>query len=337
MPGLRVSLGYHNWGTVHGRFCTSLCKTLVYEGRRIAEIIDMPSPYVEEARNRIVQTWLDLSKTKYLLMLDADIEFPEDAPSTMMFIAETFKLPILGANYALGDFGNSFFAPRKDGKPGLVRPVTKVQPNMLYRNLGGAATGFLLLERGAMEQFRGPAGFEGPWHWFNHDREKTSDALVGPEEKLWLKCGYTRMGEDMSFCQRARRLGMEIAGTTHVPLIHHKYKGTVPIDQFEQFEGMPVYTKGNPWLEKRRKEQENAAGTGVPQEPVVVAGRQEDGDRPVDHPSGVPSGGPPDPGPGAGSGDGGEVGGDRDDSGGPPPQAVQVEVRGGASVDSKPE
>ncbi len=257
MPGLRLTLGYHNWGTVHGRFCTSLCRTLVYEGRRIAEIIDMPGPYVEESRNRIVQTWLDASKTKYLLMLDADIEFPEDAPSTMMFIAETFKLPILGANYSLGDFGNSLFAPRKDGEPGLVRPLLKVQPRMLYRNLGGAATGFLLLERGAMEQFRGPAGFDGPWHWFDHDREKTTQALVEKSSELWLKCGFTKMGEDMSFCQRARKLGMEIAGTTHVPLIHHKYKGTVPIDQYEQFEGMSVYTKGNPWLEKRLKEKAN--------------------------------------------------------------------------------
>ncbi len=266
---VRVAIGYHQWGQVHARFCSSLARAVAFEGRRISEVIDVPSPYVAEARNRIMQTWLDKTKhSKYLLMLDADMEFPEDAVSTASWIAHVHGFPILGGNYSLGDFGNSLFAPKKDGEPGLVRPLPEVHPNRIYRNLGGAATGFLLIERGAAEQFRGPAGFEGPWFWFDHDRESVENALVVNPDDLFTACGFTKMGEDMSFCQRARKLGMEVAGTTHIPLIHHKFKATVPKDQFEQFEGQKVYTSFNPWLKYAKEPVAAPPEAAPPVEPV---------------------------------------------------------------------
>lgn len=254
----RVVVGYHNWGTVHARFMTSLIGAMKYEGSKICDLIDIPSPYVTEARNRIVQIFLDQTKAgDYLLMVDADIEFRPDAIGTMLWIARVNHLPILGANYSLGDFGNSIFAPTGTESK-LVRPLLKVEPNTLYRNAGGVATGFVLMERGALEQFRSPGGFEGPWHWYDHDRESTKDALNWENKKSdFLKCGYTRMGEDMSFCQRAIKLGMEVAGTTHVPLIHHKYKGTVPQDQIMQFDGEKVYTRENPWIASNRRYRES--------------------------------------------------------------------------------
>lgn len=248
----RIAVGYHNWGMVHARFMTSMIGAIRYEGTKISDIIDMPSPYVTEARNRIMQAFLDHTKADYLLMLDADIEFPANAVSTMHWIAMVNQIPILGGNYSLGDFGNSIFGQASKSK--LVRPLLKVEPNTLYRNAGGVATGFILVERGAMEQFRSPGGFEGPWHWFDHDRESTAEALNWENKKSpFLKCGFTKMGEDMSFCQRAISLGMEVVGSTHIPLIHHKFKATVPEDQILQFEGQRVYTKTNPWIDVQRR------------------------------------------------------------------------------------
>lgn len=244
---MRITLGYHNWGQVHARFCSSLARTVGFEGRRISEIIDIPSPYVAEARNKIVHAWLSKTKAKWLLMLDADMEFPEDAPSRAAYIAETLDLPILGGCYSLGDNGLSLFAPAN--REGWVRPLLSVQPGAIYRNLGGAATGFILIRRDAAEKIREEN--EGPWYWFDHDRYSLEGTNKDPDD--FLACGFSKQGEDMSFCQRATKAGIEVAGTTHIPLIHHKFRAMVPQSLASMFEGQKVTFGENPWIKKNEE------------------------------------------------------------------------------------
>lgn len=212
MRSPHVVVGWHDWGMVSGYFTYALGRALAYEGGRVKACVRQPSPYTEEARNKIVETFLALPPAEYLLMVDADIEFEKDAISKTMWVADNFEADVVWGNYALGTFSNSLFA--KDEKTELALAMDELKPNMVYHNVYAGGTGWCLMRRALLEKMK--TSYPGPWHWFERDVVKGEN---GEDVKL---------GEDLSFGRRVFLLGGKQLGYTGNFLVHHKHTPMVP-------------------------------------------------------------------------------------------------------------
>jgi hypothetical protein len=268
--GPQVIIGFHNWGMVHTKFMDSVIQCLGYEGKRIGGVLNVVSPYVTEARNRVVHKFLQYGQAKWLLMVDADIEFPEDAVSSCIYLAEANNLQVLAGDYALGNAGHSLFA--KDPNSELCQPLGNLEPNVLYRDVYGAGTGWLFMRKDALEKVK--EAYPGPWHWFDHDpvpipdvtkKESYHPALQGTlesEKGGFNEAGTLRMGEDLSFCRRLHKVGVEVCGLTGLRLIHHKSKGIVSQELSILFEGNEgVIAVPNPFIPLMKEMEEKKNGS----------------------------------------------------------------------------
>lgn len=248
--GARVVVGFHHYGMITTRFALSLLAASRYEGAKLGALIERGGPYVDEARNQIAQEFLKLP-FEYLLMIDADIEFPEDAITKTVFVADSMQADVVWGNYALGHFGNSIFV--KDEGTRLLRPVGGLNPLQIYVDIDGGGTGWLLTRRRVLEKM--VTAYPGPWHWF--PREVTVDREGKP----------SILGEDLTFGMHARDLGFKQVGYTGLPLIHHKLKGIVPdfMKEFCTKLGFACVSDENPYakdLVVKESKNELAAGDG---------------------------------------------------------------------------
>jgi hypothetical protein len=175
-------------------------------------VLELGSPYVDEARNKIVEGFLDSTEEDYLLMLDADIEFEKDAISKTMFVAENFGADVVWGNYSLGTFANSIFG--KDPESDFGIELGALEPNKIYHDVYAGGTGWCLMHRNVLLAMK--EKYPGPWHWF--DRDYVTD----PAGKV------VKFGEDMSFGRRIYQMGGKQLGFTGIILIHHKLHATVP-------------------------------------------------------------------------------------------------------------
>ena len=208
-----VVVGWHDWGMVSGFFTYSLARAVAFEGGRVKACLRQPSPYTEEARNKIVETFLALPQgADYLLMVDADIEFERDAISKTMWVAQNFDADVVWGNYALGTFSNSVFT--KDGESELAVAMENLQPNMVYHNTYAGGTGWCLMKKSLLEKMRDT--YPGPWHWFERDLVDDVNGKV------------VKMGEDLSFGRRVWKMGGKQISYTGIFLVHHKNTPTIP-------------------------------------------------------------------------------------------------------------
>lgn len=223
-----VVVGYHHWGLVAGRFCYALARAVAYEGGRIKRVIDIPSPYTDEARNKIVEGFLAIpnegQENEFLMMIDSDIEFEKDAISKTMMVADIHDADVVWGNYALGTLTNSIFAKDPDEKCELALVMEELKPNMVYTDIFGGGTGWCLMRRGILEKMR--QEFPAPWHWFDRD------LVIGNGGKR------IKMGEDLSFGRRLQQMKAKQVGYTGLVLLHHKLHPTAPEFMKEEVEGM---------------------------------------------------------------------------------------------------
>lgn len=236
MRAPRVVVGYHSFGHVHTRFCHSLVRGIAYEGNRIDRVIELMSPYTEEARNKIVEVFLAATTADYLLMVDADIEFERDSISKTMWVAQNHGADVVWGNYALGTFGNSIFS--KDPKSDWALVLNELKPNMIYTDVYAGGTGWCLMTRSVLERMKKEQ--PGPWHWFGRD------LVDGPDGQKSL------LGEDIGFGRRVSMLRDDEGkrplqvGYTGLILIHHKYHATVPDFMKQIVQGYDTYQPLSP-------------------------------------------------------------------------------------------
>lgn len=210
-----VVLGWHDTGFVDGKFAWCVARAVGYEGNRIKSIIRYPSPYTDEARGKIVETFLALPEPEYLLMMDADIDFEKDAVSKTMMIAEGTGADVVWGNYALGTFSNSLFIKDPEGSD-YASPIENLEPGKVYENLYGGGTGWVLMRRGLLERMKEEC--PGPWYWFDRD------VIIEPKTGKPFK-----MGEDLSFGRRVYNMkDTKQVGYTGVFLVHNKKHPTAP-------------------------------------------------------------------------------------------------------------
>lgn len=209
-----VVVGFHHWGMVTAKFCYSLARAISYEGGRIKGCLDMPSPYTDEARNKIVETFLKMPETEFLLMVDCDIEFEKDAISKSIWVAQNTEADVLWGNYALGGFSNSLFS--KDPESDFGVALAEAKANKVYEGLYAGGTGWCLMRRTHLLKMQEKFKDIDPWPWFGRDLIKgRSGELV-------------RMGEDLTFGKRSWDMGAKQVGYTGLLLLHHKTQPLCP-------------------------------------------------------------------------------------------------------------
>jgi hypothetical protein len=200
---------------VTGKFAYCLARAVSYEGGRIKSVVQYPSPYTDEARNKIVEVFLAFpEQAEYLLMVDADMDFEKDAVSKTMWIAQNTEADVVWGNYALGTFSNSLFAKDPEGTE-FAAPLDELKPNKIYENIYAGGTGWCMMKRDLLVKMKDK--FPPPWHWFERD------IITGTDGKL------VKMGEDLSFGKRVASMeGTKQVGYTGNFLVHHKLHPTVP-------------------------------------------------------------------------------------------------------------
>lgn len=224
----KIVIGFHTFGNCTTGFAISLANATRYEGSRLSNMIHVPSPYVTEARNKIVSQFLYQTKGSHLMMVDADIQFREDDIEKTYVALKHVGADIMFGCYALGDFRPSIFAPPAEG--GHLPTVAENLENGQVYDIYAGSTGWLLATRGALEKVR-EANSGRHWPWFDHDIE-VADSVTGGE--LYKAENNTlRIGEDFTFSKRARECGIKLWGTTMPLLVHDKYQPLMPQFQAE--------------------------------------------------------------------------------------------------------
>lgn len=168
-----------------------------------------------QARNEVVQHFLDSSDAEWLWCVDSDMGFLPDVVDRLVEAADQAERPVVGALC----FGLREVAP--DGMCGWkVRPFPTVYdwgqdpagtlgfhvrrdytPNALTQ-VAGTGAACLLIHRSAAEKIRAEAGDV----WF------TPVAFADGRP----------VSEDLSFCYRLNKLGLPVFVHTGVPTSHHK-------------------------------------------------------------------------------------------------------------------
>jgi hypothetical protein len=170
-----------------------------------------------DMRNMAARFLLDESEADWLLFIDSDMGFDEDALEKLLEAADPATRPVIGALcFGLrkeetdnrGGWRTVPFPTIYDWRhtPGAPRPGFVLRydytPNAVTQ-VSATGAAFLLIHRTALEKMRAELGDT----WF--DRAK-----MHPDEDM--------MGEDISFCARLGRLGIPLFVHTGVQTTHLK-------------------------------------------------------------------------------------------------------------------
>lgn len=169
--------------------------------------------YIASGRDTLCQKFLESSDAEWLLMVDWDITFSPESVYALVDAADPLERPIIAGCYV------TFF-----GDDAVLRPcwMTEqlgqefVPANSLdvgkVIECSSVGMGFTLIHRSVLEALE-KIHADDPWHWFGHDIINES-----------------RVGEDITFCNRARKAGFSCWGHGGVLLGHTKSKTFVVSD-----------------------------------------------------------------------------------------------------------
>jgi hypothetical protein len=161
-----------------------------------------------KARNRLVVEFLDNHpECDWLWFCDTDMVFPPDTLHRMIARAHECDVKILGALCVIVTSEGAvptLFVPDDDA---ITHVMLDYEDNQVVE-LAATGTGCLLVHRDVLEDMRMKSA--GSIHsWFGYD-QYTTDA------------GEWELGEDVSFCLRAREAGWKVYVDTTMHVGHHK-------------------------------------------------------------------------------------------------------------------
>ena len=203
-------IGYCHRGMVHQRFAQSLVNFTLedFQGRRcLRDMTAVDGLYVYENRNLIVQTFLEQSKAEWLLFIDTDVGFAAEQVYALLDHADAEHQIVAGLYFtwiAVEKLGGAM--PGSALTPCWFESVTTPLVPVRTIDMGKlqevavCGMGFTLLGRSALIKIR-DLHKEDPAHWFAHDV-----LACGPEKQL------QRVGEDVTFCVRAKNAGITTWG-----------------------------------------------------------------------------------------------------------------------------
>lgn len=172
--------------------------------------IAMSGGYIAAQRDNLVGYFLDKTSSEWLLMLDWDITYSPDSVYALLDAADPVEKPIISGCYVTFFGGGNLLRPCwMQGDPPV--PVDGVNLGEV-EEMSVVGMGFTLMHRGVLEAMR-ERYIADPLRWFGHD-------IIGND----------RVGEDVTFCSRARRMGYKVWGHGGVLLGHTKARTLVVPD-----------------------------------------------------------------------------------------------------------
>ena len=206
-------VGYIHPDFVRAEFMASVLAMTRKASTAIDEVLTAHSgPLIAGPRNELVARFLLEQRAPWLLMVDTDMVFTPDALDRLLAAADQRARPIVGGLcYSQETDGEQLptayeLQPHADGAATFARYTTWPENDVFEVGATGAA--FLLVHRYVFERIaRGwaPGKCDPIWPWFKE-----------------TAMGTRRMGEDLTFCLRARSARYKIYVHSGVQVGHMK-------------------------------------------------------------------------------------------------------------------
>lgn len=212
----RVVIGTPRGGSVHSVFATSLA-ALQYDQFRVrpphevqlAGVLEGSGLYIEDNRGWIAKRFLEEHDAPWLLMLDSDIQFGTDLIDQMLAAARSRAgVRVLSGNIPLDVFANVAYLATP--QPGVFAPLRMLPPEKVFE-VDAAATAIMLIHRDVLQAIREREGE----CWFIRHKVEVEQRDGYPYRQ------FLNLGEDISFCLRARDAGFppfvvqDLTGVVH--------------------------------------------------------------------------------------------------------------------------
>lgn len=222
----QVVVSYLDPGTVEGEFCQALVQMSIYDimtSRRLAGVFRTRSgALIASARNGVVEQFLAADVADWLLFIDSDMVFEKESLERLFKSAHPESCPVIGGLcYGLdpdnGPFPVVYKLVNAPEGPMTWRPTALVddqEPNSWpgqdtgLLEVDGTGAAFLMIHRSVLEAIRDRSGSKGwsqAYPWFQE-----------------TELGRHPVGEDITFCLRARALGFPIFVDLDLRIGHKK-------------------------------------------------------------------------------------------------------------------
>lgn len=171
------------------------------------------------ARNDVAATFLAMDDAEWLWWVDTDMGFAPDALDTLLAVADPHERPIVGGlcfaqmereTDGMGGYRSEVvpalyqWHDGSDGRSGFV--AWRNYPRDTLAEVAGTGSAFVLIHRSVFTRIADDEQFAAG-HWY--------DRMLNPLTGQLL-------GEDLSFCARARMVGIPVHVHTGVRTTHRK-------------------------------------------------------------------------------------------------------------------
>jgi hypothetical protein len=199
-------------GTVDGAYAHSMVRAIAYTmqhpGLLAGYLRWAGGPLIAKARTEVVRHFLDKSDADWLIQIDSDMVFDPDYLVKLWQSGHQSESPIVAGHcYALtAERGPTPTMWTTTNDPESPVPLVPFEGYPFDRLVPVEATGaaFLMVHRSVFEKLRQVLP-DHPYPWF--------------EEAYW---GREPVGEDLTFCLRARKAGFPIFVDTRLDVGHSK-------------------------------------------------------------------------------------------------------------------
>lgn len=204
----RAVISYVHPDHVRAEFMESMLALREFGRTPVDGILTAKSgPNISRARNMLVERFMREQSAPWLWMVDTDMVFAPDLLDRLMAAAHPQNHPIVGGLcFAQGQDGEAqatmYELTERDGRPSMVRYTLWPEDQLFEVAVTGAAC--LLMHRDALDRIA---------------KYKPHPAAPWFQEVPFYG---ELMGEDMTFCMRARAAGLQIFVHTGIQMGHMK-------------------------------------------------------------------------------------------------------------------
>jgi hypothetical protein len=241
-----VLLGFCHAGTVAACFMDSVLAAFAEDvrrgqgNRRLVEYHQTGGPYIHDNRARIARYFLEETDKQWLWMVDNDMDFPVDSHLRLLSAAEKHDCKILGAAY-WNQYG--IYRPALSWlllSPQFgIRAIRDLPDETVPVEVNAVGMGCTIIHRDVLQDVADSYPND-PWDTFAADMmvrfEDGSLQVARVPEDFELDgkvvVQTSRMGEDVTFCLRAKKVGYSTWGLP--TLIAEHFKSQIVIHGTEE-------------------------------------------------------------------------------------------------------
>ena len=208
-----VVLAFCHNGTVATAFMQACFQAINYDSlhnRRILTMSAVQSAYIASSRSLICERFLKEPDLRWLWFVDNDVIFPSDALDRLLAVADPKDKAIVGGSYPnIFDDGIHSTWLTVAAEDQSLHPIHEIPETGMIK-VASVGMGCTIIHRNVLEAI-GKEYADDPWPFFGHD------VITNGNEN-------GRLGEDVTFCMRAKGVGFSTYGLADLSLDHLKYR-----------------------------------------------------------------------------------------------------------------